>query len=367
MMTATRRATEYTAGVDFGGTAIKLGLVADDGEVVADTTIPTLGHSSPDALVELLAQTIRDLLRVTRPAATGLRGVGIGVPGLVDVSRGIVHELVNVSRWKDVPLGRLLRERLRCPCVVDNDVNVIALGEWSFGAGQGTWDSVYLTLGTGVGGGLVLNGMLLRGVSGSAGEIGHTIIQPDGPKCACGARGCLEVFIGTAGILRMAEDAVRRGKSSKLAKIAQEADGQLTPELISRAAALGDVGAKDVWERVGRYLGLTVASTINLLNPERVVIGGGIARAWRWFMPSLRRTVQEQAFKIPAKAVDIVPAALGTRAGIVGGAVLAWEQDRRVGGRGSGADGRVRGALDTSRAARGGGMASSPRAEGGRT
>ena len=227
--------------------------------------------------------------------------------------------------WRDVPLRRWLERRLRCRCVVDNDANLYALGEWRFGSGRGARLLVCVTLGTGVGSGLVFDGRLHHGSSGSAGEIGHMVIDPSGPRCGCGKHGCLEAHVGTAAILAMGARAMRHG-AEPLRTCAREAGGRLTPALISQAARQGDAAAKRLWSEVGRSLGMGLANVVNLLNPDRVVIGGGVANAWPYFAPTLLRTVRQEAMDVPARAVRIARARLGEHAGIVGAAVLVWDE-----------------------------------------
>jgi len=318
-----------TVGIDFGGTNIKLGLVSFEGRVLASDVLPTQAFLNPQALIDGLHARTMALaagLGVRRP--TRFAGAGIGAPGLIDVRRGVVHQLVNVpGRWREVPLGPRLGARLGCRCVVDNDANVVALGEWRFGAGRGARDGVYVTLGTGVGGGLVVNDRLVRGASGSAGEIGHTIVRAGGAACACGGRGCLEAYLGTTALVRTAARLARSGRSPALARFVRHGDA-LSPSLISRAAAAGDPAARRVWQEFGRLLGLGLSSLVNALNPERIVIGGGIAKAWPWFIADTREALAEQAFAVSARAARIVRAALGSHAGIIGGAALVWEQQR---------------------------------------
>jgi len=316
---------KWTVGVDFGGTNIKVGVVDGQGKVAGEAVLSTRDHATPSAFAEGLDEAIDQLADRLGLTREGLCGAGIGAPGLIDVRRGLVYRLVNVpGGWPNVPLARLLEQRLRCPCAVDNDVNVVALGEWRFGAGRGTLNSVYITLGTGVGGGLVINGQLFRGITGSAGEIGHMAISLDGPRCACGRRGCLEAFVGTAALLRNARHAGQSG-GRILARLTRQHRGRLTPELISQAAQAGDQAAIRIWQEFGRHLGLGLSNVVNLLSPERIVIGGGISRAWPLFAPSLMTTIREEAFGIPANACQVVRAKLGDRAGIIGGAVLVWE------------------------------------------
>ena len=317
---------KWTVGVDFGGTNIKIGCVTKHGTVARKVVLFTRDYATPRKFVDGVQRAIERLATPLGLARVRLCGVGVGVPGLVDGERGVIHRLVNVpGGWPRVPLRQRLEQRLRCPCAVENDANVMALGEWRFGAGRGTRHSVYLTLGTGVGGGLVINGSLVRGATGSAGEIGHLVIRPGGPRCACGARGCLEALVGTTAILRRARRAIRGG-SRLLAGLAAHHDDVLSPELVSRAARAGDRAAIRLWQDIGEELGVALSNLVNLLNPERIVIGGGVAKAWPYFAPQLMTTIRRCAFKVPATAVKVVRAQLGDEAGIVGGAVLVWEQ-----------------------------------------
>lgn len=314
----------WLVGVDVGGTQIKMGVVSARGTVLAHRVLPTRRYATPAALVEGLGGAIEELRELHGLPRASWQGVGVGLPGLVDQSRGVVHQLVNLpGRWRGIPFGGWLARRLRCRCVIDNDANMVAVGEWRAGAGRGTAHGVYLTLGTGVGGGIVSHGRLVRGATGSAGEAGHMVIAPGGPRCACGARGCLEAYVSTAAILRQARAAMRRG-SAILRACATEAGG-LTPAVVSDAAARGDAAARRIWRDLGERLGVAVANLVNLLNPERVVIGGGVSNAWPWFAPSLRAEVRRQAFELPARTVRIVKGQLGERAGILGAAYVLMD------------------------------------------
>ncbi|MBI3084011.1 MAG: ROK family protein [Candidatus Omnitrophica bacterium] len=315
----------WTVGVDFGGTNVKVGLVSRTGRVARARVLPSKKLSEPSAFVEGVSATVTSLARAVGIAPSQLRGVCVGAAGPVDAERGLVHFLVNVPGWREVPLAERLQRRLRCRCLVENDVNLFALGEWRFGAGQRARQLVCLTLGTGVGGGLLFDGELYRGASGAAGELGHMAIDPRGRRCGCGARGCLEAQVGTAAILSLGRRAIRRG-AGPLRTLARQANGRLTPALIAQAARQGDPAAREIWMEVGRSLGVGLANVINLLNPDRVVIGGGVSKAWGLFSPTLIETVRAQAMGISAGAARIVRARLGDRAGIVGAAVLVWQE-----------------------------------------
>lgn len=319
----TMRARRWTVGVDFGGTNVKVGLVTPTGRVVCTHVLPSRDISLPSAFVDGVSVAITWLIRSKGIRPSQLHGVGVGAPGPVDTNRGLVHSLVNVPGWHEVPLGRQLARRLRCRCLVDNDVNLFTLGEWRFGAGRGARQLVGLTLGTGVGGGLILNGALYRGAAGAAGEIGHMVIDPRGRRCACGARGCLEAQIGTAAVLSLARRAIRR-RAGPLRELARHA--RLSPALVCQAARRGDAAARSMWTALGHTLGVGVANVVNLLNPDRVVIGGGLSNAWSFFAPALLETVRDQAMDCSGRTVRVVRAQLGDDAGIVGAAVLVWEQ-----------------------------------------
>lgn len=315
----------WTVGVDFGGTAVKIGLVDARGCVTATSQLASQLMARPAEFVSGLGRAVEALTASVGIRPSRLLGIGVGAPGPVDAQRGVVRSLVNVPGWRDVPLRERLERRLGCRCAVENDANLFALGEWRYGAGRDARQLIGLTLGTGVGGGLIFDGALFRGAAGAAGEIGHMVIDPHGSRCACGARGCLEAHVGTAALVRLARRAIRRGRGP-LRALARDARGTITPALISEAARRGDPSATKIWEAVGGWLGLGLASLVNVLDPDRIVIGGGVANAWRWFAPRLLQTVREQAMPVSAARVRIVRAQLGERAGIVGAAVLIHQR-----------------------------------------
>lgn len=298
------RRRRFAIGIDFGGTQIKIGFVDGRGRILAKKAISTPIHVSPSEFVKTVGNEIDELLRRSFKHRDCV-GIGVGAPGLVSSQRGIVRYLVNVKGWRNVPIARSLEKRTHLRVKVDNDVNVMTLGEFVYGAGKGCKNLVCLTLGTGVGGGIIVDGSLYRGATDAAGEIGHVIIEPNGRSCACGGRGCLEAYVGNRRIVELG-----KGKFS-------------SPRQISEAAGAGDRTALFIWEQVGTQLGIALASVVNLLNPEKIVIGGGIANAGELLLGVVRRTVKKRAMKGPADSVRIVKAALGENAGIAGAAVLA--------------------------------------------
>ena len=295
---------KFAIGIDFGATQIKMGVVNSGGKVLARKVVPTLKDISPEEFVRVVKNGMGELLS----DSFNLRdcvGVGIGVPGLVNSQRGIVRYLVNIKGWKNVSIARALGRRIRLPVKVDNDANVMTLGELVYGAGRGCESLVCLTLGTGVGGGIIIDGALYCGATDAAGEIGHVAIEQDGRLCACGGMGCVEAYVGNRRIIELG-----KGRFS-------------SPKQISDAARRGDRFALSVWEQVGTRLGVALASVVNLLNPEKIVIGGGVANAGELLLDVVRKTVKKRAMKGPADSVKIVKAQLGEDAGIVGAAVLA--------------------------------------------
>ena len=311
----------WTVGIDIGGSFIKIGLVRG-ARIIQRRTLPTSPFATPTALLGELERQVRTL---RPPDRRPVAGVGVGVPGLVRYPEGVVFSCANLPDWREVPLQRLLQRRLRLAVKVDNDVNAMTLAEWTVGAGRGVKNLVCITLGTGVGGGLVVDGRLLRGWKGSAGEIGHWPMGERGPRCSCGETACLERSLGNREILRWVRSRLARGVRSRIPGLIDRQWDRLQPEVIDRACRLGDPLAIETWRRVGEKMGLALAGIVNLLNPERIVVGGGIAKAGRWLFTPMRQVVRERAMRDVAK-VSIVPAQLGSAAGLIGAALLAQEE-----------------------------------------
>lgn len=309
------------AGVDIGGTFVKVGLVRGR-EILAREKFETASASTPRKMEEAVVGSVH---RLARAARRRLDGVGVGVPGLVDYPSGVVRRCVNLKGWDRVPLQRRLNRRLRLPVAVDNDVKAMTLAEWRYGAGKGARNLICLTLGTGVGGGLVLDGVLYRGRGGPSAEIGHLSLEPTGARCPCGGRGCLERYVGNQDLLREVRRRLRAGQKSRLTRILEGRLDRLTPESIDRACEQGDPFAQRIWAEAGERIGWVLANLVNLLNPDRIVIGGGIAQAGRWIFEPIRKTVRERAMQGLAR-VPIVPAAMGPDAGLIGASLLIGDR-----------------------------------------
>ncbi len=280
------------AGIDLGGTQVRVALARSDGRLVGSfkTKTPELG--TPERMVEWAATEIernRGRQKVT--------SITIAAPGPIDIERGVLVNPPNLHGWRNVPLADMLRKATGARTFVANDADMAGLGEFHRGAGQGTKNMVYITWSTGVGGGLIVNGHLHRGAHGTAGEIGHMIIDPDGPLDNCGQRGCLEAMAGGASLARET--------------------GHPAAELF-RAAARGDRGARAVVERASRYMGLALISLTNALDPELFVMGGGVTRSWALVAPTMLATLRSSPFIKPARRPRLRRARLGDRAGQVG-------------------------------------------------
>ncbi|MFH1407072.1 MAG: ROK family protein [Candidatus Omnitrophota bacterium] len=310
--------------VDLGGTATKLALLNLRGKILKKISIPTRAYKGKKALIAAIQKTIQALLLGNGIGKSKVKGMGVGVPGLVDYNRGIIHNLINIPGWHNVALKDILQRKLKLPCFVDNDANVMALGELVFGAGKGAKNIVCLTVGTGVGGGIIINGKLYRGRSFSAGEIGHIPINEDGPHCNCKGNGCVEAYVGNRYVSKEVIKKLKRGEKSKVFNFVKRLS-DITPEVLYKAAKRGDKFSKNMWNEIGNHLGFMLAGVVNLLNPERIIIGGGVSKAGKFLFEPLRRRVLRQAMAIPAKACRILPAKLGEDAGLIGAAALVME------------------------------------------
>jgi glucokinase len=247
----------------------------------------------------------------------------VGSPGPLDSRAGIVVAPPNLPGWRDVPLERLLEDSLGIPVFLEKDTNAAAVGEHRFGAGQGADHMIYVTVGTGIGGGLILDGELYGGTRGMAGEVGHVTIVPDGPVCGCGNRGCLEAMASGTAITRDARRRVTAGVSTLMLDLAGGDVEEITAKVVARAADRGDEEAQRILAQAMAYLGIGMANLVNLFNPQLIVIGGGLTNIGEALFEPVRRAIDERAFRSPAEVVRVVPAALGDKVGVLGAAVVA--------------------------------------------
>lgn len=318
---------KYYIGIDLGATKIKLGVLNNGLKIIKKLELETKDFPQKKLLILALRDNVLSLINNFKIKPEAL---GIGVPGLVNPYKGLIYYLVNIPGWENVYLRRILESYFDFPVFIDNDVNVMALAELYCGRAKGKKNVICLTLGTGVGGGLILDGKLYRGTTFSAGEIGHIPLNEDGPKCNCGGVACLERYVGNRYIVEEAVRKIKDGYSTIISDLIKNDFSKLTSEILSYALKNKDPVAEEIWENVGKKIGIVLAGVVNLLNPELIIIGGGISQVGEFLFKTIRETLRERAMSIPKEKVKIVSAKLKDNAGIIGAGILAKEGIRRL-------------------------------------
>jgi len=324
----------FAIGVDLGGTNLRVAAVDTAGTLLETITTNTAVARGRDSVIDEMCDAIEELRARHGKKQDAIAGIGIGVPGIIDMERGMLRESPNLPGWHDFPVREAIEQRLRTHVVLENDANAAAFGEMWMGAGQGSGsgDLCMVTLGTGVGGGLVLNGKVHHGMTGMAGELGHTTVYPDGHQCKCGNRGCLEEYASATAVKRMALEAVGEGRAPELGR-AMGANTEITAQQVYQHWLRGDAAAKGIFDQVGTALGIALAAWINALNLPMYVVGGGVAGAWEAFAPAMMREIAARSFVFKAtndgdarRRTIITRAVLGGEAGLRGSARLAMLQ-----------------------------------------
>jgi len=312
-------ANKVVFAADLGGTHLRVATVDSKGNIGCRRVQSTPRAEKPNEIVRALVTAATEFDKKISEEGGGISAVSVVVPGTVNIADGVVVKAPNVPSLDGFRLTAALESELPWPVIIENDANAAAIGEMWCGAGRGFGTLICVTLGTGVGGGIILDGKLWRGVDGSAAEIGHIGVDPfAGLPCMCGSRGCLEVYASATAIVRMTREARPRYPNSSLHNTEE-----LTSKDIYEAGMAGDELAIEVFRRMGVYLGIGLASLINILNPEVIVIGGGLSNGWALFEKHMHQQVLERAFPIPARRVKIVQAQCGDDAGLLGAAHLA--------------------------------------------
>jgi glucokinase len=308
-------------GVDIGGTNLRAALIDRNGKIVSRKSRSSDAKKGIEYVMENLISLLTEIIEDET-----ISGIGIGIPGIIDVDNGILTQAPNISEVKNYPIKENLIHELgsAIDVTIENDANCAALGEWWLGAGKHANSLIILTLGTGLGGGIILNGELWRGINGMAGEIGHMTIDPCGPKCNCGNFGCLESFASAEAIRRMVKEGLRnKALNTILRNEIKRVTIHNIPEIVGKAAKMGDKFSHEIWKTVGKALGIAIANLTNLLNVEMIIIGGGLSNSCELFISSAMIEAKKRGLRAPMENVEIKKCELGDDAGLLGAAYLA--------------------------------------------
>ncbi len=327
--------TQYESpvvAVDIGGTKIMTAVFSADGQMLAKDVCPTIADEGVDAVVKRLISAIGGIIARYGSDASGLAGIGVACAGGIDSENGIVvTPSPNLPGWSDLPLRDIIEEKFKLDTFVLNDASSAALGEQRFGAGQGVNNLVLVTLGTGIGGGIIIDGRLYLGANGAAGELGHMTVDENGPVCGCGNTGCLEVMVSGRAVAREAFRRISEGEKSSLAEMAGSKLENITSEQVAAAATAGDSLALDILTRAAHYLGVGLVGIVNAFNPEMIILGGGMAELGSLYIEPAKKLVMDRAFSISTRKLSFATASLGNEAGVYGVAAYAIEQ-KKTGG-----------------------------------
>jgi len=313
---------QLAIAVDIGGTHTRAALINSVGRILNRTRILTQPQLGLAAGLEEIASAIHTVIGTTPPEQ--ISGIGVATPGLVDPWQGIAFSPVNLPGWEDVRLKDVMESRFKCPTRVGNDANLAALGEYRFGAGRGSRNMIYLTISTGIGGGIINEGQLVLGRRGFAGEVGHCTIDANGPRCRCGNLGCLEAMASGSALARDARAAIADGQASLMLRLAGGDPNAIDGEIIAQAVVRGDDLAKRLVDRAGVYIGIAIVNLMYIFDTELFVLGGGVSNLGDPLFAAIKRTVAERALPVARQDVPIVPAALGDDAGLLGAAALVF-------------------------------------------
>jgi glucokinase len=314
-------------GIDVGGTNLKAGMVdPDNGAVTCEFSTPTFSYEGPQAVMKRMGDLALQVIAASGRPKSEFGGVGIGLPGVLDMEKGLTIFLPNLpGTWPNVPIRDTLSRHTGLPVSILNDVRAITFGEWRFGAGRGVETIACFAIGTGVGGGLVINGKLHLGIGGTAGELGHMSIDLNGPVCGCGNRGCLEVYASGPAIAGAGIKAVVQGRTTSLRDLSGGDLNKITAALVYQAAMQGDAIASEIYTEAGNAIGVAAANMCVAIGPRRIVIGGGVSRAGDLLLEPIRKALRERVHVMPVDQVEVVLSSLGDKAGVTGAAMWAAE------------------------------------------
>lgn len=309
-----------------GGSAVRTGVVTREGRLrhFKQTGLPK--GRRKDLVLTCIIRSVQELIDLETKKGNKVVAIGIGSPGIIKQEKGIVVTSPNFQGWRNVPLKSLIGKAVHLPVFLDNDANAAAYGEKWQGAGRKVSSLICLTMGTGIGGGIILDGNLWHGAHGMGGEIGHITIAPDGPRCKCGNYGCLEAYSSATGIVRAAAETIKKGKRTILRRLSGKDSRQITAKMIYEAAVQGDRLSINILKQAGSSLGIAIINLINILNPEMIVLTGAVTGAWDFFMPAALEEIETRAYSPVIKRTKIVRGKLPGSAGVVGAAGLAFRK-----------------------------------------
>jgi glucokinase len=313
---------EYAIGIDVGGTKLAAGMVNRNGEIIAFSHSATLAEKKPQFVIDAIEEVYKSLLKETGIKPTEIEGVGLGFAGTVNGPAGLVYVSSNLPEWSMMPLRDVASERLGMPVILENDANAVALGEYLYGAGKGVYDMCYVCFSTGYGLGIIINGKLLSGHTGTAGEISHITIEPNGYPCTCGKKGCLFTYASGVGISRAVYERLDRGEKTSLIKYATPDRRRVSGIDVAAAAKAGDQAAIEILNTAGYYFGLGLTIITQVLNPEVIVVGGGLTRIGDLILKPAYQSFHSSVQPELADSVSFKPWELGDQGGIIGAASL---------------------------------------------
>ena len=305
----------YVVGIDIGGTKLATVVADGNGKILQKARKPTEAEKGPQHTVQRLLEMVDETIHSAGLKCEHISGIGVSCGGPLDTKTGVIYSPPNLPGWDAVPLKDIIEAEFHIPTVIENDANAGALAEWRFGGGRGYNYVLYMTMSTGIGGGIVVNGQIYHGANDSAGEVGHQILLPDGPLCGCGKRGCLEALCSGPSIARRAKAAIREQPNTKILDFADEGIDAVRSEHVLEAARAGDALATSLMEETAYYMGWGIANLANILNPEIVLIGTIAVAAGDFLLEPIRQTVADMAMARPAEVVKVMPAQLGNAVG----------------------------------------------------
>jgi len=322
--------SHYVIGIDMGATNIVTVLSSKDGKIISRATRKTLGSEGKEKTMSQIVNSAKSILKEGEKLGVSVKsilGMGVGGPGPINSEEGIMYVAPNIPGWVNTSLVKELGDELDMPIYLENDANAAALGEWWMGAGRDVDNLVLLTLGTGIGGGIIIDGHVLHGIKYTAGEIGHMVIHEDGLLCGCGNRGCLEAYASAKAVVNRTIAEIKKGKKTKLTDIVKNDLGKINCKMVFGTARKGDELCKKIVADTGKYLGIGISNIVNILNPQMVVLSGGMAKAGNLLFDPVRKYVKEHAFTAAVEGVKIVPTKLGPNAGAIGAVAFVLKKN----------------------------------------